>query len=55
MQLSAGHTALVTGAGSGLGAAVAREFAKLGAKVAVLDVNEAGAQAVAAEIVAAGG
>jgi NAD(P)-dependent dehydrogenase (short-subunit alcohol dehydrogenase family) len=55
MQLSAGHTALVTGAGSGLGAAVAREFARLGGKVAVLDVNEAGAQAVAAEIVAAGG
>jgi NAD(P)-dependent dehydrogenase (short-subunit alcohol dehydrogenase family) len=54
MQL-AGHTALVTGAGSGLGAAVARAFARLGAKVAVLDVNEAGAQAVAAEIVAAGG
>jgi NAD(P)-dependent dehydrogenase (short-subunit alcohol dehydrogenase family) len=54
MQL-AGHTALVTGAGSGLGAAVARAFAQLGAKVAVLDVNEAGAQAVAAEIVTAGG
>ncbi|MEY4750037.1 MAG: hypothetical protein RIQ60_2251 [Pseudomonadota bacterium] len=54
MQLAA-QTALVTGAGSGLGASVAREFARLGAKVAVLDVNEQGAQAVAAEIVAAGG
>jgi NAD(P)-dependent dehydrogenase (short-subunit alcohol dehydrogenase family) len=29
---------------------VARELARLGAKVAVLDVNEAGAQRVAAEI-----
>ncbi|MFM2069661.1 MAG: hypothetical protein RLZZ584_4570 [Pseudomonadota bacterium] len=54
MQL-AGQTALVTGAGSGLGASVALEFARAGAKVAVLDVNEAGARAVAAEIVAAGG
>ncbi|MFM2121016.1 MAG: hypothetical protein RL722_2484 [Pseudomonadota bacterium] len=54
MQLQ-GQTALVTGAGSGLGAAVALEFARLGAKVAVLDVNEAGAQAVSARIVEAGG
>lgn len=45
-----GHAALVTGGGSGLGAATARELARQGAKVAVLDVNEAGAQAVAAEI-----
>ena len=49
MQIQ-GQAALVTGGGSGLGAAVARELARLGAKVAVLDVNEAGAQAVAAEI-----
>jgi NAD(P)-dependent dehydrogenase (short-subunit alcohol dehydrogenase family) len=45
-----GQAALVTGGGSGLGEAVARELARLGAKVAVLDVNEAGAQRVAAEI-----
>ena len=45
-----GHSAVVTGGGSGLGEAVARELARLGAKVAVLDVNSAGAQRVAAEI-----
>ena len=49
MQIQ-GQAALVTGGGSGLGEAVARELARLGAKVAVLDVNEAGAQRVAAEI-----
>jgi NAD(P)-dependent dehydrogenase (short-subunit alcohol dehydrogenase family) len=49
MQIQ-GQTALVTGGGSGLGAAVARELARLDARVAVLDVNPAGAQAVAAEI-----
>ncbi len=45
-----GQSAIVTGGGSGLGEAVARELARLGAKVAVLDVNQAGAQRVAAEI-----
>ncbi|MFY9510134.1 MAG: SDR family NAD(P)-dependent oxidoreductase [Rubrivivax sp.] len=45
-----GQVALVTGGGSGLGEAVARELARLGARVAVLDVNEAGAQRVAAGI-----
>ncbi len=45
-----GQAALVTGGGSGLGEATARELARLGARVAVLDVNEAGAQKVAAEI-----
>jgi NAD(P)-dependent dehydrogenase (short-subunit alcohol dehydrogenase family) len=45
-----GQSALVTGGGSGLGEAVARELARLGAKVAVLDVNAAGAQRVAADI-----
>ena len=45
----AGHAALVTGGGSGLGAATARALAAAGARVALLDVNEAAANAVAEE------
>jgi NAD(P)-dependent dehydrogenase (short-subunit alcohol dehydrogenase family) len=45
-----GQVAVVTGGGSGLGEAVARELASQGAKVAVLDVNAANAQRVAGEI-----
>lgn len=50
-----GQAALVTGGGSGLGEATARELARLGAKVAVLDVTPANADKVAAEINAAHG
>jgi 3-oxoacyl-[acyl-carrier protein] reductase len=42
--------AIVTGAGSGMGEAIAVTYAREGAKVAVLDVNEQAAQRVAAAI-----
>src|SRR6202008_2553425 len=45
-----GHAAIVTGGGSGLGAATAAELAKAGAKVALLDVNMDAANAHAKAI-----
>ncbi|WP_417524980.1 SDR family NAD(P)-dependent oxidoreductase [Marinovum sp.] len=45
-----GQAALVSGGGSGLGAATARKLAALGAKVGILDFNDAAAQAVAGEV-----
>ncbi len=45
-----GHTAIVTGGASGLGAETARALARAGAKVALLDVNLDAAREVAKEI-----
>jgi NAD(P)-dependent dehydrogenase (short-subunit alcohol dehydrogenase family) len=45
-----GHAALVTGAGSGLGAETAHHLARAGAKVALLDVNVEAAQKIAAQV-----
>ena len=50
-----GRTALVTGAGNGIGAAVAKACATAGAAVLVTDLDKDAAQAVADEITAAGG
>jgi 3-oxoacyl-[acyl-carrier protein] reductase len=50
-----GRVALVTGAAQGIGAEIARQLARAGAKVGVLDLNLDAAAAVADEIKAAGG
>ena len=46
----AGSRALVSGGGSGLGAATARQLSRVGATVYVADRNEESAMAIAEEI-----
>ena len=45
-----GHSAVVTGGGSGMGAETARRLAAAGARVTVLDLDDAAANAVGADI-----
>ncbi|MBB5985885.1 glucose 1-dehydrogenase [Sphingobium lignivorans] len=51
----AGRNVLISGAGRGLGEAIAAHLASLGAVVAVCDINEEAAAEVAARIISAGG
>jgi NAD(P)-dependent dehydrogenase (short-subunit alcohol dehydrogenase family) len=50
-----GKAAIVTGAGSGIGAEIARELAGRGANVVIADVHEDAARAIASEISSSGG
>ena len=45
-----GKTTLVTGAASGFGKGIAETYVREGAKVAIVDLNEEGAKALAAEL-----
>jgi 3-oxoacyl-[acyl-carrier protein] reductase len=50
MQRLTGRAAIVTGGASGFGAGIARRFVAEGARVALVDVNAAAAEALAAEM-----
>ncbi|MDO9562589.1 MAG: SDR family NAD(P)-dependent oxidoreductase, partial [Bradyrhizobium sp.] len=55
MPLLENHIAVVTGAASGIGRAIAAGYAKEGARVALLDMNEKAAAEAAREIRDSGG
>jgi NAD(P)-dependent dehydrogenase (short-subunit alcohol dehydrogenase family) len=55
MSLLANHIAVVTGAGSGIGRAIAAGYAREGARVVLLDIDEKAAADAAKEIGSAGG
>ena len=55
MSLLTSHIAVITGAGSGIGRAIALGYAREGARVVLLDVNEQAAAEAAQEVLNAGG
>ena len=55
MTTFTGKVALITGAGSGLGEATAKDLAAHGARIVAADINLESAERVAGEIIAAGG
>jgi NAD(P)-dependent dehydrogenase (short-subunit alcohol dehydrogenase family) len=55
MDPFANRTAVITGGASGLGAEMARAFARLGARIVLADLDEAGMAQVAGEIASSGG
>ena len=55
MQRLEGKVAIITGAGGGIGAAIARAFTAEGAAVQCLDVDTGAAEALAAELGGSGG
>lgn len=50
MQVLADKVAIVTGAGSGFGEGIAKEYVNQGARVVLADINMAGTERVAAEL-----